>query len=196
MHNDTQEIIAYFDALAPCWDEISRPEPEKLAAIVCLAGTMQGKKILDVACGTGVLFPYLLKQEPASLTGIDISAEMIRQAARKFSAPNINLVAGDVLKWKDDGFDFIFLHNAYPHFADKQKLAGWVWEHLAPGGRFMLAHSDGRATINSRHSGEKTREVSQGLGPATEEVALWREFLAVDILADTSEFYLISGIKK
>ena len=40
------------------------------------AGVAAGKDVLDVACGTGVLFPDYLQRQVGSLTAIDISPEM------------------------------------------------------------------------------------------------------------------------
>lgn len=50
--------------------------------------------VLDVACGTGVLFPDNLKRCVESVTGIDISPEMARLAAEKF--PQVQVICGDV----------------------------------------------------------------------------------------------------
>ena len=52
-----QNIIEFFDRCAPWWDEdMIRNEPI-IAKILDNGGIRQGVHVLDVACGTGVLFP-------------------------------------------------------------------------------------------------------------------------------------------
>ena len=77
---DKREVIAFFDRCAPAWDAgMVRHEPV-IEAILDNAGVGSGMRVLDVACGTGVLFPDYLARG-ASVTGIDISPEMARIAA-------------------------------------------------------------------------------------------------------------------
>ncbi|PWM36616.1 MAG: hypothetical protein DBX66_06485 [Clostridiales bacterium] len=60
----------------------------------------------------------------------------------------------------------------------------------------MIAHSESKETINARHSGGKVEELSERLLPAKEEAKKLAPYFTVDILADTSGFYLISGLRK
>ena len=81
---DKRDVIAFFDKCAAVWDaEMIRHEPV-IQAILDNAGVGDGTLVLDVACGTGVLFPDYLARG-ASVTGIDISPEMARIAAAKFT---------------------------------------------------------------------------------------------------------------
>ena len=43
-------------------------------------GIKEDIHVLDVACGTGVLFPDYLKRKVASVTGVDISQKMAKIA--------------------------------------------------------------------------------------------------------------------
>ena len=51
-----KDIIQFFDRLAPQWDADMIRSDEKIAKIMDGAGVIPGAHILDVACGTGVLF--------------------------------------------------------------------------------------------------------------------------------------------
>ena len=54
---DKRDVIAFFDKRAAAWDaEMIRHEPV-IQAILDNAGVGNGVRVLDVACGTGVLFP-------------------------------------------------------------------------------------------------------------------------------------------
>ena len=60
------------------------------------AGVREGVRVLDVACGTGVLFPDYLARGVASVTGVDISPEMVKIAREKFTRRNIEVLCADV----------------------------------------------------------------------------------------------------
>ncbi len=149
----------------------------------------------DIACGTGVLIPQLLQYGPREVLGVDFSSEMIREAQKKFSDPRVRLEAMDLFDCKESGFDTATLYSAYPHFPDKERLAEKIFSLLRPGGRFLLAHSESRATINSRHH-SGAAAVSVPLRPVKEEASVWSRWFTLDILADTESFYLLSGKKR
>ena len=53
-----KEIISFFDRMAPDWDSRLVVNDEKINFILNKAGVTENCTVLDVACGTGVLFPY------------------------------------------------------------------------------------------------------------------------------------------
>lgn len=190
-----EETRAYFDERAEIWDSICRHDPEKIAAIVTLGGLLPGARVLDIACGTGVLFGELLQREPKEILGVDLSGRMLQMAAKKYDDPRLRLRAGDVLTLQESGFDCAFLYSAYPHFPDKRALTGHVAGLLKTGGRLIIAHSESRQTINARHAGS-AQAVSECLGPASIEAQALFDFFAVDILIDTPQMYVIAGEKR
>ena len=63
----------------------------------------EGMDILDVACGTGVMFDYYLQRGVASVTGIDIAPEMAKIAAQKYADENkVQVLCGDVEEFAFD----------------------------------------------------------------------------------------------
>ena len=68
-----QDVISFFDRLAPQWDADMIRHDDVIATILDNAGVSQGVDVLDVACGTGVLFPDYLSRDVGSLTAVDIS---------------------------------------------------------------------------------------------------------------------------
>ena len=83
---DKRDVQSFFDRLAPGWDaELVRNEPV-IAAILDNAGVQPGVRVLDVACGTGVLFRDYTARQAGHVTAIDLSPEM---AARVICAEGL-----------------------------------------------------------------------------------------------------------
>ena len=93
---DKQDVIRFFDRCAPSWDSELIRDDEIIKKILDNGGVKEGADVLDVACGTGVLFPDYLSRGVGSVTGIDISPEMAKIAAGKFPADKVNVICGDV----------------------------------------------------------------------------------------------------
>lgn len=62
MCTDKQSVAAYFDCLAADWDEVNTYSDTTVSQILDLAEIRPGVHILDVACGTGCLFPAYLQR--------------------------------------------------------------------------------------------------------------------------------------
>lgn len=75
---DKRNVIEFFDRLAPGWDDDQVIKDRIIERILDNAHIGANDEVLDVACGTGVLFPYYMKRDVASVTGVDISPEMRR----------------------------------------------------------------------------------------------------------------------
>ena len=96
----------------------------------------------------------------------------------------------------ETGFDVATVYGAYPHFPDKQRLAGKIADMLIPGGRIVIAHSDGKETINARHRGADVSQMSAELLPAKEEAENLTERFRIDTLVDTPGMYIVSGVRR
>ena len=165
---EQKDVIRFFDLCAPSWDANMVRSDEKIGTILDNAGVKSGSCVLDVACGTGVLMPDYIQRGVASVTGIDISPEMIKIASKKFRQDNVRFLCGDVLTENIGGaYDAIVIYNAFPHFPDPERLIARLAAALAPGGILTVAHGAGRKWIDVHHSGAASK-VSIGLMPAEE----------------------------
>ncbi len=194
--NSQTTIKQFFDHMADTWDEENWIDANKIAAIVTLAGIRKSARVIDIACGTGVLFPELLSRNPSLLLGVDLSDRMIERAREKYSDPRLRLLASDLFQVKETGFDAAIIFNAYPHFGEKKALAVQAEKLLTPGGRLTVAHGGGRQIINGCHTGEAVSRISWPLRPASEEAAEFSDFFEIDMIVDSPEIYLFSGTKK
>ena len=93
---DKRDIIEFFDRYANEWDDRMVRDDEIINQILINAGVREGKDILDVACGTGVLIPDYLDKKVNSVTAIDISPKMINIAKSKFLEDKVHIICGDV----------------------------------------------------------------------------------------------------
>ncbi|MBQ9950972.1 MAG: class I SAM-dependent methyltransferase [Clostridia bacterium] len=188
-----KDIIEFFDRCAPWWDDDMIRHDDILSTILTLGGIREGIDVLDVACGTGVLFPDYLSRNVASVTGIDISPEMAKIAASKF--PQVNVICGDVEN-TDFGrqFDAVMVYNAFPHFANPEKLIETLAGLTKPGGRLTVAHGMSRAALTDHH--KRASAVSIDLLHEKELSALFSRWFDVDVVISTDRMYQVSGVRR
>ena len=191
---EKKDVINFFDNLAEGWDAEQIPKNAIIEKILDNGGVQAGKDVLDIACGTGTLFPFYWERNVKSVTGIDISPEMVKIAKSKF--PETKIICGDAEEYHfDKKFDVIMIYNAFPHFPNPEKLIKNLLGHLKENGRFTIAHSMSRAEIQSRHQ-KRAAKVSLEL-PAAEDLAeMLGPYLNIDIIISDDEMYQVSGIKK
>ncbi len=110
------------------------------------------ERVLELACGSGRIGLELLRIPGAfQLEGLDISAPMLAAYRRKLAQQpesvqqRVTLHEGDMCDYElphKGQFDLIFLpFNSASHLYEiEQQLAAFknAWEHLAPGGRFVV----------------------------------------------------------
>lgn len=192
---NTNEVIAFFDRLAPGWDADMIRNEDVISFILDNAGVTEGKDVLDVATGTGVLIPDYLKRNAASVTGIDISPKMAEIAREKYRGTDVTILCGDVEEADfSRQFDCVVVYNAFPHFPDPERLVQRLALLLKPGGTLTIAHGMSREKINAHHHGS-AQHVSNGLMPAEELAKIFRKYLEVTTVISDDRMYQVVGKK-
>jgi ubiquinone/menaquinone biosynthesis C-methylase UbiE len=135
----------FFDSLAAEWDLMFTAEDlERLSHLVDGLGMTEGMNILDLGCGTGILFDMLRRKvgPSGSITGVDFSIEMAQKAHHNFPFANINVVNADamILPFADSAFDMAVAFSAFPHFSDQQKAIDETHRVLKPKTKFCIIH--------------------------------------------------------
>lgn len=194
---EKQDVIDFFDRCAPTWDAGMIKNDQTIGKILDHAEVFEGMDVLDVACGTGVMFPYYLERNVASVTGIDISPEMVKIAAAKAeNEPRVTVICGDVEEVSfEKKFDRIVVYNAFPHFPYPKRLIKTLASLLKEGGRLTVAHGASRETIDNHHKGAASK-VSNGLMTAAELKKIFDKFLDVEIMISNSYMYQVCGVKR
>ena len=193
MSMDKKEIIAFFDELAENWDDGNLRSEEVIAEILNKGGIRKGIKVLDVACGTGVLFSDY-NSIGAKVTGIDISGNMVKKAREKF--PDIKVICGDAATFEfEDTFDAVMIYNAFPHFTDAEKLIENLAGVLKTSGRFTVAHGISEKELEECHSG-RAKKISVPLVKKEVLADMLSLYFEVDVLISDDRMYMVSGVKK
>ncbi|WP_437669164.1 class I SAM-dependent DNA methyltransferase [Sorangium sp. So ce131] len=115
-------------------------------------GDIEGKSILDVGCGTGVITRVLKQRGARRVVGLDISEGMLEAArCEEGKSPlGVEYVQRDLIDAGAVGpFDIVTACFVLPHAASPEQLFAMckgVSEALSPGGRFVaLQPNDGFA---------------------------------------------------
>lgn len=191
---EKKDIITFFDKCAPWWDADMVRNEDLIAMILDNGGIRENMHVLDVACGTGVLFPDYLKRDVASVTGIDISPEMARIAQEKF--PDVKVICGDVETEEfPQKFDAIMVYNAFPHFPDPARLIKVLADLVKPGGKLSVAHGMSRAQLTSHHAG-RASSVSIDLLHEKELAALMEPYFDVEVMISNDRMYQVAGTRR
>jgi len=86
--SSTDELMGVYDGWADAYEQELLEEwgytsPQKAVQLLSDIMTLQGMRVLDAGCGTGLVGALLKKSGAASLTGIDYSPGMLAKAEAK-----------------------------------------------------------------------------------------------------------------
>ena len=99
-------------------------------------------ELLDIGCGTGLELESIFRRFPkARVTGIDISADMLKRLGEKYGGKNIELINADYTAYPFENrrFDAVAQFESLHHFVydEKQKIYGKIYKALKPGGQYV-----------------------------------------------------------
>jgi SAM-dependent methyltransferase len=115
------------------------------SGLVALAALQPGERVLDLACGTGLVTRLAAPEvgPTGQVTGLDINAGMLA-VARSLpppSGPAIRWVEGnaEAMDFQDGSFDVILCQQGLQFFPDRLTALREMHRVLAPGGRVALS---------------------------------------------------------
>ncbi|KAF2418035.1 S-adenosyl-L-methionine-dependent methyltransferase [Tothia fuscella] len=159
-----------YDDRAKVYDDSWHPSFAKY--IVDCANLQPGEKLLDLACGTGLVsFPASKKVRPdGSVIGVDVSQGMLKEAYQKLKqqpeSSNVTFFEHDISDLttlsaiKEESFDVITCASAFVLLnSPGESLKSWI-KYLKPGGRLVVDVSHPRNQL----SGIVWEKVHQQLG--------------------------------
>jgi phosphoethanolamine N-methyltransferase len=138
---------ALIDFLEVVWGEgyLSPGGAEEVSRI--LEGvSLEGKKVLDVGCGSGGIAVELVERYGAGeVVGIDVEGGVLKRAAELVEARglqeriSLRKVEPGPLPFEDASFDVVFSKDSMIHIPDKERLFADVFRILRPGGCFVAS---------------------------------------------------------
>jgi len=122
-------------------------ESKAAKQVLNFAEIKDNETVLEVACGTGIVFEEIVKQNPKGKNiGIDLSPHMLAKAEKclqKYDAKYFELKQGDVFKlnFKENTFDVLinnFMIDLMPA-ETFDSIAQTFYKLLKPNGRLVIA---------------------------------------------------------
>jgi ubiquinone/menaquinone biosynthesis C-methylase UbiE len=112
------------------------------ARLVAALDGADPRRVIDLGCGTAQLTADLTARFPRALvTGVDLSADMLRAARRRLGDATPPLVNADVyaLPFADGSIDLITNTASYHWYLEYRRALAEIHRVLRPGGHFLLA---------------------------------------------------------
>ncbi len=191
---DKEIIKEFFNSFASTWDNEPVCSKEIIDIILDNANVKKDIDVLDIGCGTGVMFPYYYERNVRSITAVDLSAEMVKIAKAKF--PNTEIICDDAESISfDKQFDVIMIYNAFPHFPNPDLLIRNLSKSVKAGGKISIAHGMSKTDLDEVH--KKSAGRVSNILPECEELAeLLSPYFDVDIMISNEKMYQVTGIKR
>ena len=192
---EKQKVIEFFDSLAETWDEHLVIDEEIIRKILDNVGVKEGDRILDVACGTGVLIPFYLERGASFVTAIDISPRMCEIAGKKNENEKVKIICDDVfLHPFEESYDRIVIYNAFPHFDDPEGLIRILSDLLKENGTLTVAHGMSREKVLLHH--RDVMDVSRILPEIADLGKMMEESLNVTVAVSDDKMYQAVGKRR
>lgn len=137
-----RDLIDRYADYAPVYDRrFANYSRQTLAMAVDGIPEREVERLIDVACGTGLLGEMLRRERPGlSMLGVDISPDMVEVARHRFTDEPYQWAVGQAesLPADDNSFDVLTCNNAF-HLVERPMDGLIEFKRvLKPGGRLVL----------------------------------------------------------
>lgn len=121
-------------------------ESKAAKEVLRLASIKDGANVLEIACGTGVVFEKIVKSNPSgNNTGVDLSPEMLQKARKRLSGldGHFQLLEGDIFNMTLEASQFdVVINNFMVDLMPEDsfnKLAEAFYKLLKPDGVLVIS---------------------------------------------------------
>lgn len=101
-----------------------------------------GGDVLDIGCGQGVFLSMVEEKFPnvTSISGCDISPELVRRSKKRLSGANFRVENALTLEsFDDESFDHVFMICSLEHMIEHQKALHSAYRVIRPGGSISIS---------------------------------------------------------
>lgn len=120
------------------YDDVFAPvSTQAVGGILDSLGYLKGKRLLDVACGTGHLVAAASARGAVS-EGVDFAEPMVEIARSTYPRANFNVADATCLPFDDASFDAVTCAFGLLHMESPQEAIDEAFRVLRPGGRFAF----------------------------------------------------------
>ena len=129
-------LIGHYDQL---WREHYIP-PYVVSLFALLDGLelSSNSKVLDVACGNGIIGKYLMDRFQCRVWGTDISSVALKQAdAIGYITELVNLDQEE-FPFSEEKFDLVLLSAMIEHIMEPEKIIRMAYQKLMPNGIIII----------------------------------------------------------
>lgn len=111
--------------------------PWQMRRVADRMGGIDGRKMLDIACGTGAWLAELAYRG-ASTAGIDISSRAVEQCRRRLPDADIREGVAEELPFEDCSFDLVTCLGSLEHFLDQPRALREMRRVAKPGATLLI----------------------------------------------------------
>jgi ubiquinone/menaquinone biosynthesis C-methylase UbiE len=168
-------------------------------ALLSILGDVSGKRVLDAACGPGLLIEQLVSRG-ASVVGFDASGEMVELASRRVSSERatvLRAVFGERRPLADSGFDLVVWALAIYYADDRSAAFSEFFRVVRAGGAVVFStHHPTAEWLRDGGSYFDVRRTEQVWARAdlSYTVRFWRESLTSLCAAATDAGFVIEKL--
>lgn len=116
---------------------VRRGLPWHMRRVADRMGGMNGRKVLDVACGTGEWLAELADRG-ARTAGIDISSRAVEQCRRRLPEADIREGVAEQMPFEDGYFDLVTCLGSLEHFLDQPRALREMRRVAKPGATLLI----------------------------------------------------------
>ncbi|MBW4693769.1 MAG: methyltransferase domain-containing protein [Lyngbya sp. HA4199-MV5] len=103
---------------------------------------VQGKRVLDISCGSGYGSRYLALQGAEQVVGVDVDERSIQFASKFYQHPSVSFIQSDahyVRSLEDASFDVIVSFETIEHLQNPRQFLLELRRLLKPGGQLFIS---------------------------------------------------------
>jgi phosphatidylethanolamine/phosphatidyl-N-methylethanolamine N-methyltransferase len=192
MQLEIESVKAAYRRYAAVYDAVFGPvlQPGRKAVVQAL-GLRPGERVLEVGVGTGLSLPLYPRE--VSITGVDVSREMLEKARRRVARQDLSNVEAllemdaERMSFADASFDKVVAMYVVPVVENPARLLDELHRVCRPHGEIFLVN-------HVRSDNRLIAAFEKALAPLSDKIGFRPDFELRDMLSDLNQITEVSRI--